>query len=66
MRRGNYRNHWNDGDYEYTGHGTDDGYDAMKDANAEMGLAHDDPRGVGQAIKNGWLRKVPKERPEGN
>ncbi|MBV1929316.1 MAG: hypothetical protein KUG81_07380 [Gammaproteobacteria bacterium] len=50
-----------DDDHEWTGHGTDDGYDAIKDANAEAGLPHDSPHGFGQAIKNGWLRKVPKD-----
>lgn len=47
-------------DYEYSGFGTDDGYDAIKDANAELGLNHNHPNGFYQANLNGWLKKEKK------
>ena len=49
-----------DEDY-WTGHGSDDGYDAMKDANAEAGRAHNHPAGFNDARRNGWLRKAKAE-----
>ena len=60
--RRHYEDYLDDNEYEWTGYGTDDGYDACKDANAEMGLSHDDPRGFYAARSYGWLRKV-KRRP---
>ena len=40
----------------YSGYGSDDGYDAIKDANAEMGLEHDSPVGISRAKRLGWIR----------
>jgi hypothetical protein len=46
---------------EYTGHGTDDGVDACKDANAEMGLPPYHPAGFHEAKRLGWIKKKPKD-----
>jgi len=45
----------------YTGYGSDDGYDAIKDANAMGGFSHDDEYGYSDAIRRGWLRKKTAE-----
>jgi hypothetical protein len=44
-------------DDEYTGRGSDDGYDAIKDANAEAGYAHDSRAGFYIARRRGWIRR---------
>lgn len=44
--------------YEYYGaFGSDDGVDAIKDANAEMGYSPYDSRGFYEARKRGWIKK---------
>jgi len=42
---------------EYTGEGSDDGHDAIKDANAESGFAHDSHAGFYIARQRGWIRR---------
>lgn len=48
-------------EWDETGYGSDDGYDAIKDANAEAGFAHDSNGGRRIARQRGWLRKVRRE-----
>ena len=39
-----------------TGHGADDGYDAMKDANLMAGRDKGDIAGLWDALEQGWVR----------
>ena len=48
----------------YTGYGSDDGYDAIRDANAEAGYGPRHSYGWGEAKRRGWLRKVEVEETE--
>ncbi len=60
---GNKRHHLEPRDTYYeTGYGSDDGYDAIKDANAEAGFAHDSNGGRHIARQRGWLRKVKEDK----
>ena len=52
-----YQNHHKDAGYYYGGYGSDDGVDAIKDANAEMGLDPYNSAGFSRAVKNGWIKK---------
>lgn len=55
---------YEDDEYYWTGFGTDDGVDAIKDANAEMGLDPYNNAGFYAARRNGWLRRVKKDKDE--
>lgn len=62
MRRYDYYDilYHGDSDDEYTGYGSDDGVDACKDANAEMGLEPYHSAGFYEAKRLGWLKKKDK------
>lgn len=53
-----YRN-YDEEDYE--GFNGDDGVDAIKDANAEMGLDPYNPKGFRSAVERGWLKPKKKD-----
>lgn len=48
---------YDDDEDGYTGRGSDDGYDAIKDANAEGGYSHNNPAGWRIAKSRGWIRR---------
>ena len=64
QRESNMADHYSDSNYYWTGkRGTDDGVDACKDMNFEMGLDAYNRAGFYAAREANMLRNLPKEKP---